>query len=244
MSKGKVVFKGFSEELFRFLKDLENNNNVEWFRNNRQRYQESLVKPSRAYDTEVAPFLNRINPAIRTEPKFNQTLMRMNKDMRFAKGDPYKNYFLIHFGRFKLDSEFFLYFEPNKTDLGIFINNTDGEQLYFKQNSENYKKDIVNIFARNNLNNKVYLQHMDNKKPETVLKKFDANKHIDMLANYKYILIQLTNFTKKEVYSDNLLPLTIETFTKLYPLLCFSYFSNPLKEIEKFEETFEIAQIE
>lgn len=242
MSKGKVVFKGFSEELFRFLKDLENNNNVEWFRNNRQHYQENLVEPSRAYVTEVAPFLNRINPAIRTEPKFNQTLMRMNKDMRFAKGDPYKNYFLIHFGRFKLDSEFFLYFEPNKTDLGIFINNTEGDQFHFKQNFEHYKKDIVDIFDRNNLNNKIYLQQMDNKRPEIVLKKFDANKHIDELKNYKYILLQITNFTKKKVFSDNLLPLTVEIFTKLYPLLCFSYFQNPLKEIEKFNESFGIIE--
>ncbi|MDZ7765025.1 MAG: DUF2461 family protein [Melioribacteraceae bacterium] len=223
MSENKMVFKGFSEELFRFLKDLEKNNTVEWFRNNRQRYEEYLVEPSRAYVTEVAPFLNRINPAIRTEPKFNQTLMRLNKDMRFAKGSPYKNYFLIHFGRFKLDSEFFLYFEPNQTDLGIFINNTDGDQLYFKQNYIRYKKEIVEIFNRNKLNNKVYLQQMDNKRPETVLKKFDANKHIEKLGNYKYILIQLTNFTQQKVYSDNLLPLSIETFTKLYPLLCFSY---------------------
>lgn len=234
----KVIFKGFSEKLLKFLADLEKNNNVEWFRNNRSRYEEYLVEPSRAYVTEVAPFLNRINPAIRTEPKFNQTLMRMNKDMRFAKGEPYKNYFLIHFGRFKLDSEFFLYFESNQTDLGIFINNTEGEQLYFKQNFDRYKNEIVAIFNRNKLNNKVYLQQMDNKRPETVLKNFDANKHIDELKNYKFILLQLANFTKKKVNSDNLLPLTIETFTKLYPLLCFSYFPDPLKEIEKFEESF------
>ena len=241
MSINKNVFKGFGTEIFKFLSDLEKNNNVEWFHKNKQRYQDVLVTPARLFVTELASFFNRINPNIRTEPKFNQTLMRLNRDMRFAKGDPYKNYFLIHFGRFKMDSEFFLYFDPNETDLGIFINKSSEDNLYFDQNYKRYKKEIAKVFTNNKLNNKFSLYEMDSKEPTLVLKKFDAERHIDQLGEYKYILLQLNNFDKKKVETDNLLPLSVKVFSDLYPLLCFAYFPDPLKEIAKFNESFGVV---
>lgn len=242
MSKKKEVFKGFGTEIFKFLIDLEKNNNVDWFHKNKDRYQETLVKPARLFVTELASFFNRINPSIRTEPKFNQTLMRLNRDMRFAKGAPYKNYFLIHFGRFKMDSEYFLYFDPNSTDLGIFLNKSGGENLYFNQNYKRYKKEIVKVFKENKLNNKFSLFHMDSKEPTEVLKRFNAEKHIDKLEDYNYILFQLNTFDKKKVATDSLLPFTVKVFTSLYPLLCFAYFPDPLKEITKFNDTFGVIE--
>lgn len=242
MRKDNSVFKGFGNDIFNFLFDLEKNNNLEWFHKNKERYQQVLVVPARLFVTELAPILNRLNPSIRTEPKFNQTLMRLNKDMRFAKGAPYKNYFLIHFGRFKLDSEYFLYFDPYGTDLGIFLNNTIGDQLYFIQNLARYKDEIIKIFEDYNLNNKFSLHHMDSKEPAEVLKSFDAKKHINKLDDYKYILLQLKNFNKKKVATDDLLPLCVKVFSSLYPLLCFAYFPDPLKEIEKFNESFGIIE--
>jgi len=234
------VFKGFGTEIFKFLSDLEKNNNVTWFHKNKDRYQKVLVKPARLFVTELASFFNRINPAIRTEPKFNQTLMRLNRDMRFAKGAPYKNYFLIHFGRFKMDSEYFLYFEPNETDLGIFLNKSGGDNLYFSQNYKRYKKEIIQIFKENKLDNKFSLHQMDSKEPTQVLKRFNAEKHIDKLEDYNYILFQLNSFDKKKVATDSLLPFCVKVFSDLYPLLCFAYFPDPLKEIAKHNETFRV----
>ena len=242
MRKDNSVFKGFGNEIFDFLSDLEKNNNIKWFHKNKERYQKVLVKPARLFVTELAPILNRLNPSIRTEPKFNQTLMRLNKDMRFAKGAPYKNYFLIHFGRFKLDSEYFLYFDPYGTDLGIFLNNTVDDQLYFNQNLLRYKREIIKIFEEYNLNNKFSLHHMDSKEPMQVLKSFNAEKHLSKLMDYKYILLQLNKFDKKKVTTDDLLPLCVKIFYSLYPLLCFAYFPDPLKEIEKFNESFGVIE--
>lgn len=238
----KKVFKGFSNELFQFLTDLEKNNSVEWFHKNRDRYDEFVVTPARSYVTELAPFLNRINPAIRSEPKFNKTLMRINKDMRFAKGDPYKNYFLIHFGRFKLDSEYFLYFSPRETDIGIFLNRSGGDGLHFRRNLDKYKDEFIKIFADNNLNNKYSLYEIEKHEPKCALKKFNAEKHVDKLLENEFILLQLNNFDKKKVLTDDLLPLSVKIFIELYPLLCFSYFPNPLREIEKFRNSFGVIQ--
>ncbi len=233
------LFNGFSSELFKFLDDLRKNNSVDWFHKNKERYQKFLVEPSKAFVTELAPFFNRLNPAIRTEPKFNQTLMRMNKDMRFAKGEPYRNYFLIHFGRFKLDTEFFLYFEANEAQMGLFINQTKGDNLYFRQNLSKHRNEIQNIFEKYKLNNKFSFHYF--KKMETIkaVSKFDAEKHFELFEKHDMILLQRAKTPSSKTLSSGKVVIDmIEMVLSLYPLYCFSISPQPLKELRFFEENF------
>ena len=129
---------------------------------------------------EMIPQSHRLNPSIRTEPKFNKTIMRLNKDMRFAKGPPYRPFLLIHFGRFKMDSEFFLYFQPDEFGTGIFINKGSGENLYFSQNLKRYPKEIKEVFAGYNINNNYSLYDLENEN-DIILKKFNADLHLNKL---------------------------------------------------------------
>ena len=241
MSADLPQFSGFYRETFKFFTSLERNNNSKWFAANRESYQNFLVTPAKEYVSSIAEFFNQLNPAIRTEPKFNKTLMRISKDMRFAKGDPYKNFFLIHFGRFKMDSEFYVYLDKNGIEYGLFINGTEGDELYFNQNLKTFRKEIINVFSRFKLNNKFELDKMD-KMPELVLKKFDANKHFKKLENLKYILFQ-TDRSKNEkiIYSANFLTETIKIFSRLYPLYCFAISPQPLKLLDEFEERLGVA---
>lgn len=233
-----ISFKGFSKELFKFLRDLEKNNSVEWFHKNKERYQKFLVEPAKAFVAGLAPFLNRLNPAIRTEPKFNQTLMRLNKDMRFAKGEPYRNYLLIHFGRFKLDSEFFLYFEPEEFQVGLFLNNTKGENLYFKQNLAKFKKEIISACRCYKINDQFSLYELK-KEPEKILPKFNAEKHFSKLEELDWILLQKVKKPGlKILYSDEMIVEMIKMISTLYPLYCFAISPQPMKELEKFEDNF------
>ncbi len=237
MKKQNSVFRGFDPELFKFLKDLSKNNNLEWFKQNRSRYEEFLVEPARAYVSELAPLFNRLNPAIRTEPKFNKTLMRMNKDMRFAKGAPYREYFLIHFGRFKMDSEFFLYFDVNGYQIGLFINNTEDEGLYFKQNFERFSDKMKSAFSSYKLNKKFDLYEL-NKSPEIHTKKFDFNKHSHKLKDIKWFIFQKVNApSEKSLFSDQFLVDSIKIFNALYPIYSFCISPDPMSELEKFEES-------
>ncbi len=63
-------FNGFSKNTFKFLTDLEKNNNINWFSSNRSSYEEYIVNPSRAFVNPIGQFFNYLNPSIRTEPKF------------------------------------------------------------------------------------------------------------------------------------------------------------------------------
>ena len=236
MTQAIPPFEGFHPEAFKFLKGLEKNNNIQWFAKHRDEYEEHLVIPAKAFINSIAPFFNHLNPAIRTEAKFNQTIMRISNDMRFSKGEPYKNYFLIHFGRFKMDSEFYLYFDKTGIDFGIFINNTEGEELYFKKNLNKYRNEIIKLFSSYKLNGKFSL-HSINKKPELIINKFIADKYFDKLSLVKHVLLE-TGFgmENKQIYSAEILTKIIKTFSHLYPLYCFAITPNPLKLLEAFED--------
>jgi uncharacterized protein (TIGR02453 family) len=229
-------FGGFHPEAFKYLKGLEKNNNIQWFTKHRDEYENHLVIPAKSFITSIAPFFNHLNPVIRTEAKFNQTIMRISNDMRFSKGDPYKDYFLIHFGRFKMDSEFYLYFDKTGIYFGLFLNNTEGEELYFKNNLNEYKKEIINLFSTYKLNGKFNLHSID-KKPELIINKFDADKSLDKLSLVRHVLIE-TGFEleKKQIYSAEILTKIIKTYSHLYPLYCFAISPDPLKLLEAFEE--------
>ncbi len=237
MSKAIPPFSGFSRDIFSFLEELEKNNNTKWFAENKNRYQENVVSPARSFVKSIGQFFTQLNPAIRTEPKFNQTLMRINKDMRFSKDAPYKNYFLIHFGRFKMDSEFYLYFDKQGADFGIFLNSEQGDELFFARNFKKYPKEIVRVFEKYGLNKKFDF-HEFRKTPVLVQQNFDAGRHFELLAKNKYILFEKEISKKnKLLYSADILTELVKNYASLYPLYCFAISPRPLKLIDKFEET-------
>ncbi|MGA8263393.1 MAG: DUF2461 family protein [Ignavibacteriaceae bacterium] len=241
MSDSVKRFNGFDPGIFKFFSELERNNNLKWFSKNRDRYQEVIVKPAREYVEAIGEFFNHLNPAIRTEPKFNKTLMRINKDMRFTKGNPYKTYFLIHFGRFKMDSEFFVYFDKYGMEYGLFLNNSSGDDLYLNQNLSSYSKDIIAAFNKYELNNRFDLCTFG-KDIDLVRKKANLNKHFEVFSGLEYILLQ-KSFEKKQkrIASANFLNESIKNFSKLYPIYCFAISPNPLKLIQDFEERMGVA---
>ncbi len=167
--------------------------------------------------------------------------MRINKDMRFAKGGPYRNYFLIHFGRFKMDSEFFVYLDQSGIEYGIFINNTLGDGLLFNQNLSNHKKEIIECSERFKINNKFGFYELY-KESQVVYSKFNAKKNIDTLFEMKYIIFQKhIDLKSKLTFSQNFLSEAIKTFSNLYPLYCFAISPNPIKLLDDFEDRMGIA---
>ncbi|MGE5350898.1 MAG: DUF2461 family protein [Acidobacteriota bacterium] len=236
-------FKGFSKDAFDFLSELRDNNNLSWFNLNRARYQNALVGPARSFITEMAQFFNRLYPAIRTEPKFNETIMRINKDLRFSKGEPYRDYFLIHFGRFKMDSEFYVSFEADSFDLGLFINNSPKDSnFYFRQNLERYEKEFLKLLDKYEINFNFELFNLV-KGPEIIDKHLNGQKHLELLKDLKMFLIQKSFSPKsKIIYSPDFVLEAMKAYSVLFPVYCFSTFPDPLKVIEEFEEQFGLMQ--
>jgi uncharacterized protein (TIGR02453 family) len=73
-------FSGFSRDAFSFWKGLERNNTRPWFQAHKEQYEQTVRRPLQLLIDELAPLYG---PG---------RLSRINKDMRFQKEKPYKNY--------------------------------------------------------------------------------------------------------------------------------------------------------
>ena len=80
------AFSGFPREAFTFWTGLERNNHREWFQAHKHVYELAVRRPMQAMIAELAPLYGA------------GRLSRINKDMRFAKDKPYKDYLATGLG--------------------------------------------------------------------------------------------------------------------------------------------------
>ena len=87
------TFAGFSPEALKFLSELAQNNNREWFQANKRRYQDVLQQPAVAFVEAMGERLKTLSPTIHLDLSTNGSgnLMRINRDTRFSEDkSPYK----------------------------------------------------------------------------------------------------------------------------------------------------------
>lgn len=92
-------FKGFPKDLFRFFRELEQNNNRDWFNASRDRFIESVVLPMSEFIVAMQPRLQAISPHYIADPKpHGGSMFRIYRDTRFSKDKtPYKTHTACQF---------------------------------------------------------------------------------------------------------------------------------------------------
>jgi uncharacterized protein (TIGR02453 family) len=117
----------FRPALFAFLRDLERNNNRDWFEANRDRYEKHLLHPAQQFISDFAPGLRRVSRHFNADPRQGKgTLFRIYRDVRFSKDKkPYKSWVGIQFrhkqGRDAHAPGFYLHLEPGNVMAGAGI---------------------------------------------------------------------------------------------------------------------------
>ncbi len=125
----------FRPALFTFLKELERNNNREWFKANKGRYEDLIKEPALEFIAGFAPHLRRISPHFQAIPKASGgSLFRIHKDVRFSKDkSPYKTSVGIQFrhqqGRDAHAPGFYLHIERGGVFVGSGMWRPDGPAL-------------------------------------------------------------------------------------------------------------------
>lgn len=110
----------FAPAAFAFLRELAANNNREWFRANKSRYESEVRDPALRFVSDFAPRLKQISPRFRADPRANGgSLFRIYRDVRFSKDKrPYKTHTGIQFrheaGKDAHAPGFYLHLEPNR----------------------------------------------------------------------------------------------------------------------------------
>ena len=125
----------FSNRTIRFLKELEKNNNREWFTANKQGYEDNVRTPALDYIERMATPLSGISPHFVASPrKTGGSLMRVYRDIRFsADKTPYKTNIGIQFrhsaGRDVHAPGFYLHIEPGDCFLAAGMYKPDSPTL-------------------------------------------------------------------------------------------------------------------
>ncbi len=84
--------RSFTPALFTFLRDLEANNEREWFADHKDRYQRSVLEPAMQFITDFAPHLAKISEHFVADARpSGGSMFRIYRDVRFSKDkSPYK----------------------------------------------------------------------------------------------------------------------------------------------------------
>ncbi len=117
----------FTEETFAFLRDLKANNDRDWFKANKDRYEAHVKEPAIRFILDFDPHLQKISTHYRADPRpVGGSLFRIYRDTRFSKDkSPYKTHTGIRFmhgtDRDVHAPGFYLHIEPESVFVGVGI---------------------------------------------------------------------------------------------------------------------------
>lgn len=144
-------FAGFPAQTARFLSELAESNEREWFKANKHRYEAHVLEPALDFINAMEPRLEKISRHfVAIGKRTGGSLMRVYRDTRFSKNKtPYKTNVGIQF-RHELGKDvhapgFYIHIEPNNCFLGTGIWRPDSDALaairsYIAENSGSWKR--------------------------------------------------------------------------------------------------------
>jgi len=130
---GKAIF---TNETFRFFRDLSRHNRTEWMAANRDRYMSHVVEPLRNLLDALAPAMRKLHPGFDTSGRTGPSLSRINRDIRFAKDKtPYRTQMYLLFAdakSWKLGGQLYIGISPDVVTVGFRIYGMDKESILVK----------------------------------------------------------------------------------------------------------------
>ena len=125
----------FTEGLFEFLIDLRMNNDREWFRENKRRYDRDVKEPLLRFIEDFEPRLHSVSAHFVADARANGgSMFRIYRDVRFSRDkSPYKTQAAAHFrheaGKTAHAPGFYLHLSPDEVYAGVGIWQPDSESL-------------------------------------------------------------------------------------------------------------------
>lgn len=125
----------FTKEAMSFLKKIKNNNNRDWFHENKSEYEDLIRTPALNFIDDMENDLDHISPHfLAIAKKVGGSLMRVHRDVRFGKDkSPYKTNIGIQFrherGKDVHAPGFYLHVEPGNCFIGAGIWHPDSLAL-------------------------------------------------------------------------------------------------------------------
>ncbi|MCG2611683.1 DUF2461 domain-containing protein [Flavobacterium sp. SM15] len=203
-----------------FLIQLRNNNNREWFADNKKEFQK-LEKDFKASAQELVTELSKSDSIDKIQ------MFRIYRDVRFSKDkSPYKTNFGVALGRTKpmLRGGYYLHIEPGGSFVGGGFWEPNAEDL--NRIRKEFEMDDTEI--RKIISDKNFVKifgTLQGDELKTAPKGFDKeHPAIDLIRKKQYLISR--KFTDKEVMDKNFKEEVLNTFLAMRPF--FDYMSEVL----------------
>ena len=215
----------FTKDAISFYEALKQNNNKEWFAENRYIYDTKVIPQAKEYIMDMGQKLKSIVPDINYAPKIDGSIFRIHKDARINKGKaPFKTHLGIIFwtGNARLSNPcFYLHIEPPFYYTGVGIARFSPEILSsyrFMVNSKKYQNTLINIKNTVQAN---YFNILGDKLKNVPKGIEPVNHTAAQFLKYKSIYINDEMPINKDFYSDNFFSYTFDIFSKMKDFFIF-----------------------
>ncbi|HTO36586.1 MAG TPA: DUF2461 domain-containing protein [Flavobacterium sp.] len=206
---------------FEFLKQIKENNNREWFAQNKPEF-DLIVQGNKIFFNELFSVFQKYDSLERIH------IFRIYKDVRFSKDKtPYKTHFGVSFSRTKpmLRGGYYIHLEPNNSFVGGGFWNPNNEDLF--RIRKEFEMDLYEI--EKIISDKIFKKYFGELQGEdgvkTAPKGFDKNHPaIDLIRKRQYVVMR--KFSDNEVFSADFSNEIINTFLAMRPF--FDYMSDVL----------------
>ncbi len=208
------------KKAFTFLKKLEQNNDRDWFNENKPEYKD--------IEGEVKQFFNELAIRMQEHDKIEKHRMyRIYRDVRFSKNKtPYKTHFGGALTRNKpeLRGGYYIHIAPGKTFIGTGFWNPEKEDLLrIRQEFELDGSEIREVLKDKKL--KSIWGELQGEELKTAPKGFSKeHENIDLIRKKQYVFTK--NFTDEEVLSPNFITKVNDAFKAIRPF--FDYMTEVL----------------
>jgi len=208
------------KKTFEFLKQLEKNNNREWFSQHKTEY-DSVVKENKTFFTQVYNELQEYDNLKGIH------IFRIYRDVRFSKDQtPYKTNFGVGYSRSKpmLRGGYYIQLEPGNSFVGGGFWGPDAKDLLrIRKEFEINTTEIEKITSDNTFVK--YFEKIKGDAVKTAPRGFDKDHPaIDLIRKKQYVVMR--KFTDQEVLSDGFQKEAVLTLLAMRPF--FDYMSEVL----------------
>lgn len=214
----------FTQATFKFLRELAENNQRDWFQDNKQDYENYVRGPALAFIEDIAPNLQLVAPRfLAISKKVGGSLMRVHRDTRFGRDKtPYKTNIGIQFrheaGKDVHAPGYYLHIANDECFFGAGIWRPDSSAL--RQIRETIvEKEKKWLAARDDERfcNSFELRGESLQNPPRGFPK--DHPLLEDLKRKDFIAIG--SLSKKAALADNLLEHTVEQFARATPYMRF-----------------------
>tara|TARA_R110002051_G_scaffold123527_3_gene196771 strand:- start:53 stop:742 length:690 start_codon:yes stop_codon:yes gene_type:complete len=200
-----------TKDIFEFLKELEKNNNKEWFTEHKSQF--------KSMESKVKEFYNNVLQMMGEHDEIEKLKMfRIYRDVRFSKDKtPYKVHFAGSFSRLgaALRGGYYIRLKPGESFIaaGFWEPNKD-DLLRIRKEFELDSSEIREIF--NEPSFKKEWGELQGDELKTSPKGFDKeDPNIDLIRKKQFIFVK--NFSDQEVFSPDFLNKVNESFKVIRP---------------------------